>query len=265
DYLEAERRAAELERLTTSSDQNPQTLRQTTNDLTHVLTFALQDQRVSHPSSPPGRTTFASPRVRSQRPPSSRQIAEEMMTAISNLLGANVSVLEESDPNGEAAQAIYDVINSFTNDVPLEPGSTVAIRTENLFVQAEEIDPRQVDRQALVFSPGSHQREINSSRLSWEPRLEFPEEILKMASAALGRNESLRLQFAAFENDKLFARRGDGKQGRRRRVVAASIRGVRVQNLTDPVVYTLPNPWPGRKVLCIYWKEEVIAIILWGG
>ena len=72
-------------------------------------------------------------------------------------------------------------------------------------------------------------------------------------------NQTLRLSFSIYQNDKLFlspeALRGASQfPGSKGRVVAASIGGVKVENLTEPV-QSIFNPTEVSQNQCNWWPS----------
>ncbi|CAG0914465.1 unnamed protein product [Notodromas monacha] len=207
-------------------------LEETAEKIRGVLSFALEDDKAI-------------------------QVAQNMFAAISNLVASGTS--------GNWTQAVLSVVDAYASNVSLGDGGMVAVRTENVIVEARRMpslvmpDFNQsvqfvVERPAAEGS--ARQREASFIVAS----IEVPPEALKQAQAES--SDRLRIQFVGFANGLLFgsaAKNETDAEARNARVISATIRGHPVQNLTAPVKIIIPTPYPRRSSAtyrCVFWDEK---------
>ncbi|ROT61522.1 G-protein coupled receptor 64 [Penaeus vannamei] len=185
-------------------------------------------------------------------------VAKNMVSAISNMMEVNDSVVAEGDRDSNITQQLVGTINSFTESVPLEVGEKVEFRSNNLVVEARML--RSDSSDAILFQPqlqetstSRRKREVNSSETS-QPKdsyLKLPPAVLSMATG-----ESVRLEFVSFGNDKFF--RGSRPLGMP--VITARITNTTVKNLSEPVTYTIAEANTNAneslfRPSCVYWDD----------
>ncbi|XP_063614687.1 uncharacterized protein LOC134787814, partial [Penaeus indicus] len=187
-----------------------------------------------------------------------RAVAKNMVSAISNMMEVNDSVVAEGDKTSNITQQLVNTINSFTESVPLELGEKVEFRSNNLVVEARMLRSGASD--AVLFQPqlqdtsaSRRKREVNASETSQakESYLKLPPAVLSMATG-----ESVRLEFVSFGNDKFF--RGSRPLGMP--VITARITNTTVKNLSEPVTYTIAeaNTNVNESLFrpsCVFWDD----------
>ncbi|XP_047474464.1 uncharacterized protein LOC125028902 [Penaeus chinensis] len=187
-----------------------------------------------------------------------RAVAKNMVSAISNMMEVNDSVVAEGDKTSNITQQLVSTINSFTESVPLELGEKVEFRSNNLVVEARMLKTGASD--AVLFQPqlqetsaSRRKREVNSSETSQakESYLKLPPAVLSMATG-----ESVRLEFVSFGNDKFF--RGSRPLGMP--VITARITNTTVKNLSEPVTYTIAEANTNAneslfRPSCVFWDD----------
>ncbi|XP_071551010.1 uncharacterized protein [Panulirus ornatus] len=188
-------------------------------------------------------------------------VANNMVSALSNMMEVNDSVVAAGDENNITSQLV-NTINTFVEKVPVDVGKSVKFRSSNLLVEARLLESSARDDVAFhpEFERGNSvgvsqsRRKRNTDSSSQDPLgesfLTLPSEALKVAGT-----EHVRLEFVSYANDKFF--RGQRTSGMP--VISAKITNAVISNLTEPVVYYIPTDGTEAKnsflPLCVFWDE----------
>ncbi|KAH6923132.1 hypothetical protein HPB50_023466 [Hyalomma asiaticum] len=208
------------------------------------------------------------------------KIAQAMIHVISNFLALNDSVIEEGDAKGIAVEKLVSVVERFTAEVVLGPGALI-IENENLVVKAVAWSPKLLSQgqDFLSFSlrsNGDHYLHEDFSGDGDEQEngdnivITIPFEALSMAinKSLLASGEPYRpihevekgprIAFISYRNDKFFrpARHNPRSLVSAGQVVlSAKIGDNKIENLTEPLVYSYPTYNAERRV-CAFWDER---------
>ncbi|XP_037528981.1 adhesion G protein-coupled receptor E2 [Rhipicephalus sanguineus] len=208
------------------------------------------------------------------------KIAQAMIHVISNFLALNDSVIEEGDAKGMAVEKLVSVVERFTSEVVLGPGALI-IENENLVVKAVAWSPKLLSQgqDFLSFSlrsNGDHYLHEDFSGDGDEQEngdnivITIPFEALSMAinSSLLASGEPYRpihevekgprIAFISYRNDKFFrpARHSPGSLVSAGQVVlSAKIGDSKIENLTEPLVYSYPT-YNAERRICAFWDER---------
>ncbi|XP_049513847.1 cadherin EGF LAG seven-pass G-type receptor 2 [Dermacentor silvarum] len=208
------------------------------------------------------------------------KIAQAMIHVISNFLALNDSVIEEGDANGVAVEKLVAVVERFTSEVVLGPGALI-IENENLVVKAVAWSPKLLSQgqDFLSFSlrsNGDHYMHEDFSGDGDEQDdgnnivITIPFEALSMAinSSLVAAGEAYRpihevekgprIAFISYRNDKFFrpARYGLASLVSTGQVVlSARIGDHKIENLTDPLIYSYPT-YNADRYICAFWDER---------
>ncbi|XP_022246737.1 adhesion G protein-coupled receptor E1-like isoform X2 [Limulus polyphemus] len=240
-FKRAEEITGKLKILTKNPENmNPQKLREATRQIQDIVNYALTDHKV----------------------------AENMLSVISNMLALNDSVLAEADENGTTTSRLVWLVDRYMSDVKLEKGKSITLETDNIALKALSWDPELSENaeEVLKFSPthlapGTSQvsqtknhipRNKDYENKTTDSLIFVPVEAVRIAEAELS---EVRVKFVAYRNDKFFRSRIPTNERPYQMVLQASISDIRVDNLTDPLVYVMRSPVIG-KVFCVFWKEK---------
>ncbi|XP_064483453.1 adhesion G protein-coupled receptor E1-like [Ornithodoros turicata] len=198
------------------------------------------------------------------------KIAQAMIHVISNFLALNDSVLEEGDANGSAVEKLVGIVERFTSEVILGPGALI-IENENLVVKAIAWSPKLLSQgqDILSFSlrsSGDHYLHEDFSGDGDEQEegenivITIPFEALSVAINSSGKESERgpRIAFVSYRNDKFFRPRHKIRGAlvsTGQVVLTAKIGNTKIENLTDPLVYTYPTYIPENYV-CAFWDEK---------
>ncbi|KAH6922888.1 hypothetical protein HPB50_020024 [Hyalomma asiaticum] len=207
------------------------------------------------------------------------KIAQAMIHVISNFLALNDSVIEEGDANGVAVEKLVSVVERFTSEVVLGPGALI-IENENLVVKAVAWSPKLLSQgqDFLSFSLRSNGDHYLHEDFSGDGDdqddgdnivITIPFEALSMAinGTLLAAGEAYRpihevekgprIAFISYRNDKFFrpSRYGPASLVSTGQVVlSAKIGDRKIENLTDPLVYSYPT-YNAERYVCAFWDE----------
>lgn len=208
------------------------------------------------------------------------KIAQAMIHVISNFLALNDSVIEEGDANGSAVERLRTVVEKFTSEVVLGSGALI-IENENLVVKAVAWSPKLLSQgqDFLSFSlrsNGDHYLHEDFSGDGDDQEdgdnivITIPFEALSMAINESRRitgepvrpihevEKGPRISFVSYRNDKFFRPRtpkiGDLVSAGQV-VLSAKIGLGKVENLSDPLVYSYPT-YSTEKYVCAFWDER---------
>ncbi|XP_077495708.1 uncharacterized protein LOC144106737 [Amblyomma americanum] len=208
------------------------------------------------------------------------KIAQAMIHVISNFLALNDSVIEQGDANGIAVEKLVSVVERFTSEVVLGPGALI-IENENLVVKAVAWSPKLLSQgqDFLSFSlrsNGDHYLHEDFSGDGDEQDdgdnivITMPFEALSMAinisRLAAGEpyrpihevEKGPRIAFVSYRNDKFFrpARHSLTSLITAGQVVlSAKIGDSKIENLTDPLVYSYPT-YSAERYVCAFWDDN---------
>ncbi|XP_075729557.1 uncharacterized protein LOC119163685 isoform X2 [Rhipicephalus microplus] len=208
------------------------------------------------------------------------KIAQAMIHVISNFLALNDSVIEEGDANGAAVEKLVSVVERFTSEVALGPGALI-IENENLVVKAVAWSPKLLSQgqDFLSFSLRSNGDRYLHEDFSGDGDdqdseenivITIPFEALSMAinSSLMAAGEAYRpihevekgprISFVSYRNDKFFRPHRYGLASlvsTGQVVLSAKIGDHKIENLTDPLIYSYPTYSAGRYV-CAFWDEH---------
>uniref|UniRef100_L7M4R1 Putative g protein-coupled receptor n=1 Tax=Rhipicephalus pulchellus TaxID=72859 RepID=L7M4R1_RHIPC len=208
------------------------------------------------------------------------KIAQAMIHVISNFLALNDSVIEEGDANGVAVEKLVSVVERFTSEVVLGPGALI-IENENLVVKAVAWSPKLLSQgqDFLSFSLRSNRDHYLHEDFSGDGDdqdgednivITIPFEALSMAinSSLMAAGEAYRpihevekgprISFVSYRNDKFFRphRYGPASLVSTGQVVlSAKIGDRKIENLTDPLIYSYPT-YSAARYVCAFWDER---------
>ncbi|KAK7065995.1 G-protein coupled receptor activity protein [Halocaridina rubra] len=179
-------------------------------------------------------------------------VANNMMSALSNMMEVNDSVLANGDEDGNTTNLLIQTINKFTGKIPLHIGKEIEIRKSNLVVEARFM---KIPNNTFSFRPlaSAYNETSEESIKRQEQQLAEPYLTLSPQSMSEGDNENVRLEFVSYKNDKFF--RGGRSVGLP--VISAKVTNFTVTNLTEPIVYYIPISG-GVDLFqpsCVYWDE----------
>lgn len=201
-----------------------------------------------------------------------KEIAENMLIVISNVMAVNQSVLDSGDQDGNNTGKLVQAIDRYLSEVDLnEHGGTIALNTENIAIKASNIDERtEITRDMLTFSPyykNPQQRNFRFRR-SGKGGTEDTAASITLSSEAITLaqkqiKDPIRLKFSAFRNDKFFHPKRNCPKNScsttealfERNVIEASINDMIIYNLTEPIEYWISTP-NNLPVLCVYWNKQ---------
>lgn len=69
------------------------------------------------------------------------QIAQSMISVLSNLMAVDDAVIEEADKYGSITKDLIQVIDSYTSTAVLPPNGTITIDSDNLALETKEVYP----------------------------------------------------------------------------------------------------------------------------
>ncbi|XP_050718960.1 uncharacterized protein LOC126999882 isoform X3 [Eriocheir sinensis] len=190
-------------------------------------------------------------------------VAKSMVTALSNLMEVNDSVVAAVDKKNNVTKQILKTIKSFTEKVALRVGEPVKLESQYLVVEARLLDssvneniifdPR-IQKNSSPLSHSRHRRrstESSAPTQEMKPYISLPPEVLKLTG-----KKNVRLEFVSFANDKFF--RSHEQSGLP--VITATITNTEVSNLSHPVVYEIPLGAPHAsgafQPVCVFWDEK---------
>ncbi|XP_065311042.1 adhesion G protein-coupled receptor E1-like isoform X1 [Dermacentor albipictus] len=208
------------------------------------------------------------------------KIAQAMIHVISNFLALNDSVIEEGDSSGVAVEKLVSVVERFTSEVVLGPGALI-IENENLVVKAVAWSPKLLSQgqDFLSFSLRSNGDHYLHEEFAGDGDeqdggnnivITIPFEALSMAinSSLLAAGEAYRpihevekgprIAFISYRNDKFFrpARYTPASLVSTGQVVlSAKIGNGKIENLTDPLVYSYPT-YNAERYVCAFWDDR---------
>ncbi|XP_065311024.1 adhesion G protein-coupled receptor E2-like [Dermacentor albipictus] len=208
------------------------------------------------------------------------KIAQAMIHVISNFLALNDSVIAEGDATGMAVEKLVSVVERFTSEVVLGPGALI-IENENLVVKAVAWSPKLLSQgqDFLSFSlrsNGDHYLHEDFSGDGDEQEngdnivIAIPFEALSMAinNSLLAAGEPYRpihevekgprIAFISYRNDKFFRPNRHGPVSlvsAGQVVLSAKIGDSKIENLTDPLVYSYPT-YNAERYICAFWDER---------
>ncbi|KAL1440922.1 hypothetical protein MTO96_008969 [Rhipicephalus appendiculatus] len=175
------------------------------------------------------------------------KIAQAMIHVISNFLALNDSVIEEGDANGVAVEKLVSVVERFTSEVVLGPGALI-IENENLVVKAVAWSPKLLSQgqDFLSFSLRSNGDHYLHEDFSGDGDDQDGEE-----------NIVITIPFEAL-NDKFFRPHHYGPASlvsTGQVVLSAKIGDRKIENLTDPLIYSYPT-YSAERYVCAFWDER---------
>ncbi|XP_075218846.1 uncharacterized protein LOC142323283 isoform X2 [Lycorma delicatula] len=202
-----------------------------------------------------------------------RKIAQTMISVLSNMLDVNGTILDQADKNGSISRGLINAVDTFTKEVYLPPHSNLSLASPNIALQV--ISLRKTDtalyENGIVYRPNYHGNSttIKKSSLSKESisSVNWPldkndlniivprEAVLK---AARGNND-IRIQFISFNNMKLFRSNMVNKSSYIEtggQVLSASIKNTTIVNLSEPLLYSVPNVYGHQRQICVFWDVE---------
>ncbi|XP_077497870.1 uncharacterized protein LOC144108530 [Amblyomma americanum] len=208
------------------------------------------------------------------------KIAQAMIHVISNFLALNDIVIKQGDANGMAVEKLVSVVERFTSKVVLGPGGLI-IENENLVVKAVAWSPKLIlhGQDFLSFflrSNGDHYLHDDFSGDGDEQDdgdnivITIPFEALSRAinSSLVAAGEPYRpfhevekgprIAFVSYRNDKFFrpvrptltSLISAGQV-----VLSAKIGDSKIENLTNPLVYSYPT-YSAKKYVCAFWDDH---------
>ncbi|XP_076337719.1 uncharacterized protein LOC143239936 isoform X2 [Tachypleus tridentatus] len=234
-FQHAEKITEELMSLTDDpTNISPQKLEEVTTQMENILNFALDD----------------------------KNIAQNMLSVVSNMLALNETILTEADDNGTTSNRLRNIVDKYTSEVKLEEGESISLETDNIELKALSWAPGLFTRNVLKFST-AQSNDSKSQNYSDKTNYEedekqesliiVPIEAVKTIEAE--ETGEVRIKFVAYMNDKLFRSRKPKPKHSYQKVLQTSINDLKLFNFTNPLVYVMSAP-EERRILCVYWKEE---------
>ncbi|XP_023930470.1 uncharacterized protein LOC106154118 isoform X5 [Lingula anatina] len=186
------------------------------------------------------------------------EIAKNMLTTISNVMDADEEVLHESNDQSHAAERLLQVLEHFTESVNLTSVSKIQLESSNIAVEAMEVPlPNRRGPENSEEKNTTH----GGVKTQWKnTRMFLPTEVFEQsASEAENVNATTtRVSFVYYANSKFFMEHNHSEEKygslENRGVVAATVKNTRILNLTEPVVFTLPNVEVGAPHICAFWN-----------
>ncbi|XP_069941984.1 uncharacterized protein [Cherax quadricarinatus] len=187
-------------------------------------------------------------------------VASSMMSALSNMMEVNDSVVAAGDKKNNVTSQLVHIINTFTENVDVTIGKSVQLRSNNLVLEARMLESSATD---ITFSPksevknksvdeASHSRKRRNASssdpsLTNESFLRLPPQALKIAG-----KKHVRLEFVSYSNDKFFR----GSRALEMPVITAKVTNTVISNLSEPVVYYISTEAEDSFLpRCVFWDE----------
>nr|XP_045614175.1 uncharacterized protein LOC123767978 isoform X2 [Procambarus clarkii] len=188
------------------------------------------------------------------------EMARSMVSALSNMMDVNDSVIAAGDKKNNVTSQLVKTINTFTENVAVEIGKPVHVRSNNLVLEARMLES---SASGVMFSPelemrdgisdgttrSRRRRNKNSSNpsLNNESFLKLPPQVLKMSG-----KKHVRLEFVSYSNDKFFR----GQRALGMPVITAKVTNTVISNLSEPIVYHIPTEADEAfRPVCVFWDE----------
>ncbi|KAJ9580698.1 hypothetical protein L9F63_024126, partial [Diploptera punctata] len=194
---------------------------------------------------------------------SDKKIAQTMFSVMSNMMAVNDTVLDNGDRSGNITRSLVQVIDTYSSFVKLSKSGKIVIVTENLALETREYStpdslcyspPKTLVKQtAIVLEDGAQVNEGNQDIL-----INIPREAI---DKALKQVQILRLQFVYYKNSKFFRANNvnsslPSNSITKQHVISASVSGIHIGNLTEPLEYLFHNFHGNAKQKCVYWDPE---------
>ncbi|XP_048742170.2 adhesion G protein-coupled receptor B1-like isoform X2 [Ostrea edulis] len=172
-------------------------------------------------------------------------IAKEMTTVISNILDAKESVLIESDHRNHSSRRLVELLTEYADAVVTENSSSIATDNINLLV----VNISDKGDRDFTYKPILYNNETEEMGVE----LKVPKEVMKTSSKA-----SMKLHIITYRTSAFFIPEIPTPEEivLKQRVLSATVQGVLIKNLSNPIHYTIPNIESDTNHTCVYWDRN---------
>ncbi|KAK3101446.1 hypothetical protein FSP39_003656 [Pinctada imbricata] len=214
-----------------ASKLTPEQVANITYDLENVAVFALEDNVFS------SLTVFVFD-----------QIAQEMTTVISNLLETRESVLIESSNRNHSSERLVELLSEYADSV--ETDTNVTIETENINLMVVNVSANKQASDSYVYEPIINTGEKAND---YGVKMTLPNDVIKGSG-----DEGVKIKFVTYRTSAFFIPKVPTPEEivLKQRVMSASVHGVDVQNLTNPITYSIENIYDAENHTCVYWDVD---------
>ena len=183
--------------------------------------------------------------------------ARTLVDSISRLL--ETDVIFDDPAMSSTKDILFGLLEEYARDASIAPGEKVAVNSNTIAIETVVFPTEQIESEDVVIGDSYTFQSMTLSA-----------EALNLARTA---TEKPRLQLFAYSNE-LFFHWGKDREwmenltqipsedgvdfGNNWRVLSMSFDGVKIQNLTEPIVYTVPVSDPGNNSqwVCAFWETE---------
>ncbi|XP_061187542.1 adhesion G protein-coupled receptor B1-like [Saccostrea echinata] len=172
-------------------------------------------------------------------------IAKEMTIVISNILEAKESVLIESDHKNHSSKRLVELLTEYADAVITENTSSIATDNINLLV----VNITDKGDQDFIYKPTLTDNKTEDTGVV----LNVPKEVMKTSAKA-----SMKLQIITYRTSAFFIPEIPTPEEivLKQRVLSATVQGVKIKNLSNPIHYTIPNIESEANHTCVYWEQN---------
>lgn len=172
-------------------------------------------------------------------------IAKEMTTVISNLLEARESVLIESDNKNHSSKRLVELLTEYADAVVTENTSSIATDNINLLV----VNISDKGDRDFTYKPTLSDNKTEETGVT----LSVPKEVMKTSA-----KNSMKLQIITYRTSAFFIPHVPTPEEivLKQRVLSATVQGVRIKNLSNPIHYIIPNIESAANHTCVYWEHN---------
>ncbi|PVD24968.1 hypothetical protein C0Q70_15464 [Pomacea canaliculata] len=167
-----------------------------------------------------------------------QSIAEDLMNVISNLADVNSSITIISNKNNATSDRLLKLLNDFSADVIVKPGSNITMTSPNFEVVAVDVNDTASD---VMYIPSIA---TGGSVKQLDVTITIPKQALELGRDQRTPPTVTRVQLAGHRKSQFFIP-NDLVYGndviQTKPVITATIKGKEIVNLTSPVVYKIRN------------------------
>ncbi|XP_025106912.1 cadherin EGF LAG seven-pass G-type receptor 2-like [Pomacea canaliculata] len=182
-----------------------------------------------------------------------QSIAEDLMNVISNLADVNSSITIISNKNNATSDRLLKLLNDFSADVIVKPGSNITMTSPNFEVVAVDVNDTASD---VMYIPSIA---TGGSVKQLDVTITIPKQALELGRDQRTPPTVTRVQLAGHRKSQFFIP-NDLVYGndviQTKPVITATIKGKEIVNLTSPVVYKIRNLHVSSNYTCVFWDPD---------
>lgn len=181
-----------------------------------------------------------------------REIADNMVQVISNMLEANTTVMSTSNKMNNTSERLKRLLENYSANVSISGNTVINLQSSNIILMVQEISTTEKLGSTLNLHPIFEDDK--------DKKLEFviPWDSIKENRSRKPRktDDGLeeRVQMIAYNNAKFYFSENQSETNiNQQSVIFVKIKGRELKNLADPVTYTISNLELNQNHTCVYW------------